>query len=423
MEKLCFQAADIALPDFQKVDGGRWAVIACDQFTSEPAYWEGAESLVGDAPSTLRLVLPEVYLKETNARLPVINKTMEEYEKDVLSVYPDSMIFVERVQDDGACRRGIVGCVDLMAYDYKKGAVSPIRATEGTVLERIPPRVAIRRNASLELPHVMLLIDDPEKTVIEPLEARKGSFQPAYDFDLMLGGGHISGYFLPKDVQKSVENALSALVTPEKMEERYGDKNLPALLFAVGDGNHSLASAKAMFEEIREKIGDEAARNHPARYALCELVNLHDEALKFEPIFRVVFGVSTEKLLSDLRRYAEKLSGDEDAQEFTAVYMGKTEKMSFPHPVMQLTVGTLQAFLDEYVKENAGVTVDYIHDESSVYALTQKENATGFLFSGIQKNQLFKTVIYDGVLPRKTFSMGNARGKRYYLECRKIKNK
>ena len=421
MEKLCFQAADICLPDFKRVDGKKWAVIACDQFTSEPLYWENAEKEVGDTPSTLRLILPEVYLKESETRLPVINETMQVYEKQVLSVYPDSMIFVERVQDDGEVRRGIVGCVDLYAYDYKRGAVSPIRATEGTVLERIPPRVAIRRHASLELPHVMLLIDDPEKTVIEPVIEGKAGFSPAYDFDLMLGGGHISGYFLPKDVQTAVENALAALVTPEKMEERYGDRNLPALLFAVGDGNHSLASAKAMFDEIRERIGDEAAKNHPARYALCELVNLHDAALKFEPIYRVVFGVPTETLLSDLKDYAASLSGSEAAQPFTVTYRGKEEQMLFPHPVMQLTVGTLQAFLDEYVKKHPEVTVDYIHDESSVYDLTQAENATGFLFSGIQKSQLFKTVIYDGVLPRKTFSMGHARGKRYYLECRKIK--
>ncbi len=421
MKNNCFFPADICLPDFTAVDGERWAVIACDQFTSEPLYWETAREFIGDAPSTLELVLPEVYLSESEARVPVINEKMREYEKDILKTQKDAMIFVERTQDDGNIRRGIVGRVDLEAYDYKKGSDALIRATEGTVLERIPPRVAIRRNASLELPHVMLLIDDPMKTVIEPLIEKKAALSPAYDFDLMQGGGHITGYFLGKEEQDAVDQALAALVTPEAMGARYGDGALSPLLFAVGDGNHSLASAKAMYEEVKAAIGAEAAKTHPSRYALCEVVNLHDEALLFEPIYRAVFGADRAELLSALSDYAEGLSGKEAAQRVEILYGDTREELVFSHPVMQLTVGTLQAFLDEYVKSHAGVTVDYIHDEASVEGLVRDEGAIGFLFSGIEKPQLFKTVIYDGVLPRKTFSMGNARGKRYYLEARKIR--
>ncbi len=421
MKHSCFYPTDICLPDFDKVDGTKWAVIACDQFTSEPAYWEDAERIVGVAPSTLRMVLPEVYLSETEQRLPVINQTMQEYEKSVLEVYPSSLLLLERTQDDGQIRRGIIGCVDLEAYEYTKGASSPVRATEGTVLERIPPRVAIRRDASLELPHIMMLINDPDKTVIEPLLAKKSTYPTAYDFDLMLGGGHVTAYFLPEEEKARVESALLSLATPDAMASRYGSRELAPLLFAVGDGNHSLASAKAMYEEVKAKLGEEAAKNHPARYALCEVVNLHDEALLFEPIYRVVFGVEPEALLSDLAAHIEALYGQEAPQAFTAVYGDQKKEMCVAHPEMQLTVGTLQAFLDRYTKEHPGVSVDYIHDEASVLSLTKDGKATGFLFDGIRKDQLFKTVIYDGVLPRKTFSMGNARGKRYYLECRKIK--
>ncbi len=421
MKDSCFFPADICLPDFKKVDGKRWAVIACDQFTSEKDYWEAAERTVGDAPSTLRMVLPEVYLSEAASRLPQINQTMEVYERELLLTHPDAMLYLERTQDDGAVRRGIIGCVDLSSYSYTKGAESPIRATEGTVLERIPPRVAIRRDAALELPHVMLLIDDPEKTVIEPLLQKKADLAPAYDFDLMLGGGHVTAYFLSEGEKARVGESLLSLVTPDKMEARYGSRDIAPLLFAVGDGNHSLASAKAMYEEVKARIGEEAAKNHPARYALCEVVNLHDEALKFEPIYRVVFGVEPEQLLSELSAYIDAQSGGEEKQPFTAVYGDTRIEMAFLHPDMQLTVGSLQAFLDGYIAKNPDVTVDYIHDEASVLALTKDKKATGFLFDGIRKDQLFKTVIYDGVLPRKTFSMGNARGKRYYLECRKIK--
>lgn len=416
-----FSAADILLPDFEKIDGSRWSVVACDQFTSEPAYWEKAEALVGDSPSTLRLILPEAYLAETASRVPAINETMRNYVGKVLNTHPDSMIYLERVQSDGTVRRGIVGKVDLEMYDYHKGSQSAIRATEGTVLERIPPRVAVRRGAVLELPHVMLLIDDPARTVIEPIAARADALATAYDFDLMLGGGHVCGRWLDEKAKAALEASLTALVAPEQLEKRYGDANLSPLLFAVGDGNHSLASAKEAYNEVKAQIGEEAAKNHPSRYALVEIVNLHDAALSFQPIYRVVFGIDPQALLSELRAYAESLEGGMKPQRIDYIGQGIDGTVIFEHPAKQLTVGTLQDFLDGYVKAHPKAEVDYIHGESSVRALSDRPDAIGFFFDGMGKDQLFRTVIYDGALPRKTFSMGHAEDKRYYLEARVIR--
>ena len=413
-----YSSADILLPDFNKTDAKKWAVIACDQFTSEPHYWESAKKFIGGAPSTLDLILPEVYLSETKARIPAINANMEKYLGNILVTHPDSMIYVERVQSDGSVRRGIVMAVDLECYDFRRGADSLIRATEATVIERIPPRVAIRRDASIELPHVMLLIDDPDRTVIEPLSAESCP-ELAYDTDLMLGGGHVSGRFLSETAKQQVAAALDSLITPAAMEKRYGDASLAPLLFAVGDGNHSLATAKTIYEEIKSTLGADAAADHPARYALVEVVNIHDDALKFEPIYRVVFNAEPEHLLSSLRTYLGALSGTAEAQTIEYITSDESGRLDVAHPEKQLTVGTLQDFLDGYVKENAGVEIDYIHGVDSVKSLIDKETV-GFIFDGMSKSELFKTVIYDGALPRKTFSMGHAEDKRYYLECRKI---
>ena len=421
MKDPVFSPADILLPDFEKTNGTAWSVVACDQFTSEREYWEKAEAMAGDQPSTLRLILPEAYLSETETRLPKINAAMREYLDTVLCRYPDAMIYLERVQSDGTVRRGIIGKVDLERYDYRKGSQSAIRATEGTVLERIPPRVAIRRNAVLELPHVMLLVDDPKRTVIEPIAERADELAIAYDFDLMLGGGHVCGKWLDDAAKAGLQAALSALVTPDQLEERYGNADLAPLLFAVGDGNHSLASAKEAYREVKEQIGEEAAKSHPSRYALVEIVNLHDEALTFQPIYRVVFGVDPHALLRDLEAYAEGLQGEMSAQTVEYIGRGISGSIAFEHPVRQLTVGTLQDFLDRYVASHPNAEVDYIHGEGSVRALTNRPDAIGFLFDGMGKDQLFRTVIYDGALPRKTFSMGHAEDKRYYLEARKIR--
>ena len=420
MNNKCFDSADILLPNTDKTSFERWAVVACDQFTSEVEYWHKAEAAVGDAPSTLNMILPEVYLEETEDRIPKINETMDKYAAELLVEYPDSMIYVERTQSDGSVRRGVVMAVDLEAYDYKKGADSLIRATEATVVERIPPRVAIRRNASLELPHIMMLIDDPDRTVIEPLEMGKCG-KVVYDFELMLDGGHIKGAIIDKEHKQKLSEALCELVTPENMEKKYGSKDLAPLLFAVGDGNHSLASAKAAYAEIKKKLGD-GAKDHPARYALVEVVNIHDEALKFEPIYRIVEDINFDGLLYELKDYSVALSGSAEKQSIKVVVNGKVRgEIVIDYPEQQLAVGTLQTFLDYYLNIHPAAKIDYIHGEGSVKELTKKPNTVGFIFDGMEKSQLFKTVIFDGALPRKTFSMGHAVDKRYYLECRKIK--
>lgn len=416
--KKAYSSADILLPDLSQTDAKKWAVVACDQFTSEPHYWEAAAREIGDAPSTLNMILPEVYLTETEERIPKINATMKEYLDRYLICHPDSMIYVEREQSDASIRRGIVMAVDLEEYDFRRGAASLIRATEATVIERIPPRVAIRRDAGVELPHVMLLIDDPEHTVIEPLNADNCPTL-AYDTELMLGGGRIVGRFLSDEAQASVSAALDALTTPEAMEARYGDASLAPLLFAVGDGNHSLATAKTIYEELKATLGTELAASHPARYALVEVVNIHDEALKFEPIYRVVFGVDPDDILVKLEQYLSSLDGGAEPQSIECITKNSRFSLRAEHPKKQLTVGTLQDFIDEYLKSVPEAEVDYIHGEDSVNSLIS-DNSVGFIFSGMGKSELFKTVIYDGALPRKTFSMGHAEDKRYYIECRKI---
>ena len=423
MKHRCCLPADVLLPSREVIEQGVWATIACDQFTSEPAYWQEAQTLVGDRPSTLHLMLPEVYLEQASTRLPNIHTAMQRALDEQLTLHPDSMIAVERTQSDGFVRHGLVAQIDLECYDYKKGATSLIRATEGTVLERIPPRVAVRRDATIELPHVMLLIDDPQGTVLEPLfeSSAKNERAVAYDCDLMLGGGHIHGSFLTEQQQQAVQTALDALITPDAIQARYGDSSLPPLLFAVGDGNHSLASAKAAYEEVKEAIGEQAAATHPARYALIEIVNLHDAALRFEPIYRVLFRVDPDDVLCGLRDYAAAQNGIAAPQTVRCVGGFEPCDITIDRPVQQLTVGTLQAFLDDYLTKHPEASVDYIHGEDSVHSLAATPDAIGFLFDGMEKSQLFRTVIYDGALPRKTFSMGHARDKRYYMECRKIK--
>jgi len=415
-----FTEAEILLPDFARIDPTRWAVVACDQYTSEPAYWEAVAQTVGDAPSTLRLILPEVYLSETESRVPEIHRAMQKA-LDHLRAYPDSMLFLYRRQSDGSYRSGIIGAVDLECYDFRAGSQSLIRATEGTVLERIPPRVAVRRNAPLELPHVMLLIDDPKKTVIEPTLVTCRERWPLYNFDLMQGGGHVCAYLLENFEIEKIKHALAALITPEAIGERYGDAALAPLLFAVGDGNHSLATAKTAYEELKASIGEEAARSHPARYALAEVVNLHDTALNFEPIYRVVFGVDPTAFTAELEATLGSLDGDAAPQKFLAVSGEWERELTVAHPTRQLAVGTLQDFLSDYTARHPEVTVDYIHGEDSLRALASRRDAVGFLFDGMRKDELFRTVIYDGALPRKTFSMGHAPDKRYYIESRKIR--
>ena len=420
-EKLGFYPADILMP--KDCDMTKWAVVACDQFTSEPEYWEAVEKQVGDAPSTLRLILPEANLKAPNVDelIENINSSMKKYMDDgVFKTLSDSLIYVEREQSDGKIRHGLVGMVDLDAYDFTPGSGALIRATEATVQDRIPPRARVRRNAPIELPHVMLLIDNPEKTVIEPLTAAADSMEVVYDFDLMQNGGHIKGYKLSDAQIDAVADALAGLCSDEAQMAKYNLSGAAPLLFAVGDGNHSLATAKACYEEQKKGKTPEEYLALPARYALVEVVNNHDDALQFEPIHRVLFGVKPEHLMAELKKfYPDCYEGQGEGHVFAYNYEGKSGFITIPHPEKQLCVASVQTFLDQYLKEFGG-EVDYIHGDEVVDELGRKPGNFGIKLPAMGKEQLFKTVMADGVLPRKTFSMGHAQDKRYYIEARKI---
>ena len=413
-QKTAFSAADILLPSAEAMSG-TWAVCACDQYTGEPAYWAETDRLAGDRPSTLRLILPEVYLEDSDVeqRIAKIRESMDSYlENGVFTEYPDAMIYLERIQSDGKLRAGLVGKIDLEQYDYSKGSVSPVRATEATVPERIPPRVRIRRGAKLELPHIMILLDDVQKTVIEPLAEKKDSMQLVYDTELMQGGGSIRGWLVPASEQGRIIAALTALA------DAFPAGTAP-LVYAMGDGNHSLATAKAFYEEWKAAHPGADTENAPQRYALAELVNLHSPALEFEAIHRILQGVDTAKLLSDMTA-ALDLRTDETASQSFEVLVSGTRRTYFIHkPTSNLTVGSVQQFLDKWLKENGG-KIDYIHGADVVERLAAAEQSLGILLPDMKKSELFPTVIKDGALPRKTFSMGHAADKRFYMECRRI---
>ena len=402
----------------------KWAVVACDQFTSQPEYWQAVEETVGDAPSTLQLILPEAKLNEPDVdeHIAGINAAMQDYlDRGIFRTLADSLIYIERVQSDGKVRHGLIGMVDLDQYDFTPGSGALIRATEGTVLSRIPPRVRVRQDAPIELPHVMLLIDDPDRTVIEPMTAQSGSMEKLYDFDLQQGGGHLTGWKLTEKQIDAAADALTALCSGEEMEKKYGMKGAAPLLFAVGDGNHSLATAKQCYENLKKVTPESEWANLPARYALVEVVNNHDDALQFEPIHRVLFGVEPEAVLQAfLDFYPGAHEGQGPGHTIAYTYAGHTGFVTVPEPKVQLAVGTLQAFIDEYLKTHGG-EVDYIHGDDVTDQLGAKPGNIGFKLPAMGKEQLFKTVMADGVLPRKTFSMGHAQDKRYYVEARKIK--
>lgn len=417
-----FKAADIMLP--KNVDFSKWSVVACDQYSSEPEYWKKAEELVGDSPSTLNIIYPEAYLSEPNGdeRIANINRTMEKYISDgIFNEYKDSLIYVERTQKNGKTRRGIVGCIDLEAYDYQKGSQSPVRATEGTIISRIPPRQRIRINAPLELPHILMLADDRKKEIIEPLCDIKDSFEQVYDFELMQGGGHLTGWLIDDNTKAEVLKKVEQFENRDVFEEKYGVVDKDVLAIAVGDGNHSLATAKACWEEIKPTLTEEERKNHPARFALAELENLHDDALEFEPIHRVVVNVNPEAVIAAMNEYYPQMTEtDNGGQKIVITYGGMHKTVYIKDAPANLAVGTFQQFMDKYLSENEG-EIDYIHGADVVENLTKPENTIGFIFDGMKKNDLFTTVIKDGALPRKTFSMGEAYDKRFYLEVKKIK--
>lgn len=409
-----FQCADILLP--RDADMTKWSVVACDQYTSEPEYWKETEKIVGDNPSSLRLILPECYLGKDgeDEKIKNIRENMKKYlSENFFEEYKNSLIYVERETSDGI-RQGIVGKIDLEEYDYSKGSSSAVRATEATVKERIPPRIKIRDGAALELPHIMILIDDPEKTVVEPLLEKKQSMKKLYDFELMQNGGNIKGYLLNDEDISAVDKALAALADPEAFGKKYNTDSAP-LVFAMGDGNHSLATAKEYYESLKRQNPDKDMSSHPARYALCEIVNLHSDALRFEAIHRIVTDVNADELLEKMKASLKLSETEKSGQKITTVIKGKRKDYYIHNPSSNLTVGSLQNFLDENK-----CTVDYIHGENVTEKLSMNENSVGFILPRMEKNELFPTVIKDGALPRKTFSMGHADDKRFYTEARKI---
>lgn len=420
MNNTAFSSADILIPK-KSADMSKWSVVACDQYTSEPEYWNEVYSAVGDAPSALNLILPEIYLEDSDVaeRIDNIHTSMNAYvENDIFDEYKDAMVYVQRIQSNGILREGIIGKIDLEKYDFSKGSTSEVRATEATVIERIPPRIRVRQGAPLELPHIMILIDDLDRTVIEPLAGSADSLEKLYDTELMQGGGSIKGYLVDKAMQDKINVALCALADPTLFNEKYGLENTPVLLYAMGDGNHSLATAKEFYEQMKKANPDKDLSNHPARYALVEIVNLHSPALEFEAIHRLVYDVDCDKLIADMNN-ALSLSENGNGQYF-AYSCGNTEKKVFiGNTSSNLSVGSLQNFLDSYIKENGG-KIDYIHGTDTVKSLAVKHNGIAFILPDMDKSDLFPTVIKDGALPRKTFSMGHAADKRFYIEARSI---
>lgn len=381
------------------VDLTKWAVVACDQYTSDKEYWKKVEELVGIAPSTAKITFAEVYLEDDdkNNRIQKINYLMEKYLKDgVVEEKFEGMVLIERQIKDKK-RTGIVLALDLEKYDYHKGSKTLIRATEGTVESRIPPRLEIRKNATIELPHIMVLINDPGKTVIEPLAGER--LERIYDFELMMGGGRVRGRrIVEEEIIERMADALKNLISTD------------GLLFAMGDGNHSLATAKAYWEQVKIDLSEEEKEDHPARFALVEIVNIHDDGLEFEPIHRVLFDVDKESL----EKYLEG-----DGKEVEMVYEGERKTLRLKNMGSNLAVGDLQILIDKYIEDNQTVKVDYIHGIDEVERLSKGRNV-GIVLAGMKKEELFSTVEKDGALPRKTFSMGEANEKRFYLEARKI---
>jgi len=442
-DKIGLQIPDVLLPT-KEIDLNKWSVVACDQYTSQLDYWNQVKDVAGDSPSTLNVIFPEVYLEDSDGeqRITSINSSMQEYlDKGVLKPLANkSLILVDRKTSQAPSRKGLVVALDLEHYDFNKGSQTLIRATEGTIVNRLPPRVKVRQDAAIELPHIMVLIDDPERTVIEPLFDKEP--EKIYDFELMMNSGHIKGYAIdtPELIQQAT-SALENLADPKVFTEKYNitdPKNEDVLLYAMGDGNHSLATAKAIWEKIKKDAASfDDIKDSPARYALVELVNIHDDGLQFEPIHRLVFNVDPKKLLSDMRAYfGEKCSiirckkqtdmqsqAEEAKADDVHIVPFNDEKgygfIQIKEPPFTLELATIESFLNEYLN-NVGGKVDFIHGEEVMHDLGVKAGNMGFFFPPISKHSLFKTIIFDGALPRKTFSMGEADEKRFYLEARKI---
>lgn len=375
----------VLLPN-KDVDLHKFSVIACDQFSAKPEYWQSVENIVGDAPSALRITLPEVYLNENSAeRTAVINSTMSQYlSKKVLTNIGECFIYLRRRTTSGI-RRGLIVAIDLEQYDYSKNSASLVRATEATVVDRLPPRIAIRRNAPIELPHIMVLINDKQNLLMDYFDSRIPELECLYDFTLMCSGGHSTGYCV--DTYPDLKKAADILA---QLKDQSGDN----FLYAVGDGNHSLAAAKACWEETKAALTAEQAASHPARYALVELVSLHDPALLFEPIHRLLYNVDPDQVTRELGLDTDEVI---DAQ-------------------------MLQPKLDKWLESHPEAELEYIHGEQECLDLAaERPDRLAIIFPPFDRDSLFDVVRKNGAFVRKSFSMGEAVDKRYYLECRVIK--
>ena len=432
---------DVLLPK-KGIDLNKWSVVAVDQYTSEPDYWNNVKRIVGEAPSTLKIVYPEIYLEEPNKeeRIKDIVNTMNEYLSSNVFEEHNGFVYVERKNKEGKIRKGLIVCLDLDKYDYNKGSKTLIRATEGTILERLPPRIAIRKDAPIESPHVMVLLDDPKGKVVDILTEKKEDMEKLYDFELMEKGGHIEGYLVKKKFEKKIVKGLEKLASQKVFNKKYKLKeDHPILLYAMGDGNHSLATAKSIWEELKRTTSDrEETMVDPRRYALVELVNIHDESLEFEAIHRVLFNLNKDivkemkSFYGDSFKIKKKITKEEmieaikkDKQKTKHVIGFVSDKgyalIKIKAPKNNLPVGTLQEFLDKFMQNRFAERIDYVHGDEVLATLAGKEKNCGFYLPVISKKQFFRTVVLDGALPRKTFSMGEASEKRFYLECRKIK--
>ncbi len=434
-QNLPLRIPNILLPN-ATIDLQSWAVIACDQFTSQPEYWEAVAQKVGEKPSTYHMILPEVYLgySDEEARISTSIQNMQRYLAKGIFDSVEGFIYVER-EIAGSIRHGLIVCIDLEAYDFSKVSQSLIRATEGTILERIPPRIRIRENAPLEIPHILVLFDDPQDKVFASIQENMHKFKQCYDFELMMGSGHLAGWLVedPESI-KVVASVLASLADQVQFSDKYQvPDNTSPLLFAIGDGNHSLATAKTIWEQIKPHVG----MDHPARYALVELENLHDPVLEFEPIFRLINNAPND-LQNLMKQYfgpdcqitkmndLESMTKQVDFQEGAMHRFGWISKqgcylVQTPPHQSNLPVGTLQNFLDDLMSQKPVIKIDYIHGLDVLDDLSRKPGNNGFYVPAIDKGAFFKTVIVDGALPKKTFSMGEAKDKRFYMECRKIK--
>lgn len=402
----------ILLPNHD-VDMTKWSVIACDQFTSQEEYWRSLADIVKDAPSTLEMIFPEVYLEREGKqnRIDAINAKMRDcLESDLFEAF-EGFILVERITPDCQTRKGLVIAVDLEDYEYTSVNDALIKATEKTVVERLPARIEVRKGACLELPHIMMLMDDSRREIIESLYERRSDFSLAYDFDLNMGGGHIKGYKI-SDCDEIIEK-ISRLSDSDTLIAKYGSSK--PILFAVGDGNHSLATAKECWNSIKQSFSEEQRQTHPARYALCELVNLHDESLQFQPIHRVVLGAG-EDFIDFMTKRLNALGGSASVK---VVFRNQEYSWTVSDNASD-AIADIQHLMDEYNSSHKTMTIDYIHGDSHLLNVAKENDGVAVFMPCLEKDGLFDYVVRRGVLPRKSFSMGHAEDKRYYLECRKI---